>query len=203
LRPSAGLVTGNTYDKYRTANPLHRALMHRFLEDAADLVRITDASRVLEIGCGPGDLAARLFPGHAGRYCGVDVGPAEVARARRSQPQLEFIVSTAYRLPFAGDSFDLVVACEVFEHLERPESALTEVARVCRGHLLVSVPWEPMWRALNLARGAYWRRLGNTPGHLQQFSRRSIRRMVGRRFDLRLERRPFPWTMLLARTRDR
>ena len=42
-------------------------------------------------------------------------------------------------------------------------------------HLLVSVPREPLWRALNVARGAYLRELGNTPGHVNHWSKRGVR----------------------------
>ena len=45
------------------------------------------------------------------------------------------------------------------------------MARVARRWLLVSVPHEPLWRALNVARGAYLRELGNTPGHLNHWTR--------------------------------
>ena len=74
-----------------------------------------------------------------------------------------------------------------------------EVARVSSGWLLLSVPWEPVWRILNVARGRYVGSLGNTPGHVQHFSRRAIRGLVASRFELVAERRPFPWTVLLAR----
>lgn len=91
--------------------------------------------------------------------------------------------------------------CEVLEHLDRPVEALDEIARVCGGAMLASVPWEPAWRLLNLLRGAYLRDLGNTPGHLQHFSRGSFRELLDRRFLRFGERRPFPWTMILARPR--
>jgi hypothetical protein len=48
------------------------------------------------------------------------------------------------------------------------------MARCAERHLLVSVPREPLWRMLNMARGAYWPALGNTPGHLNHWSRRSF-----------------------------
>ena len=197
------IVTGNSYDKYRATNPLHRALMRRFLGDAADCVRAAGGHDVLEIGCGPGDLAARLFTGHTGGYVGIDISAEQVVQASRQQPGLEFCVSRAECLPFDDTSFDLVVACEVLEHLDRPQLAIDEMARVCRGHVLVSVPWEPVWRMLNVARGAYWSSLGNTPGHVGHFSREAIRRLVNRRFEIVEERRPFPWTMLLAKSRPR
>ena len=56
-----------------------------------------------------------------------------------------------------------------------PEHTVAEMARVARGgHLLVSVPREPLWRGLNMARGAYLRDLGNTPGHVNHWSKRSF-----------------------------
>ena len=193
-----GFAPGNTYDKYRTKNPLYRRLMDRFLSDAGALVGLADPGRVLEVGCGPGDLARRLFSSEQD-YIGVDISQEEVSRARSAHPDLDFRAASIYELPFADRSFDLVVACEVLEHLAEPRRGLDELNRVCSGHLLASVPWEPAWRLLNLARGAYLRQFGNTPGHLQHFSRRRFRRLVRQRFELVTERRPFPWTMLLAR----
>jgi SAM-dependent methyltransferase len=193
------VVTGNTFDKYGSRNPIHRRLMQRFLADAGHLVRRAAPQRVLEVGCGSGELCAELFPGGRPEYHGVDLSAEEVAQARRSLPGRRFHVASAYELPFAGSSFDLVLACEVLEHLERPGQALQELRRVCGAHLLVSVPWEPLWRLANLARGAYVTRLGNTPGHVQHFSRRRVRGLVRRQFRILEERRPFPWTMLLAR----
>ena len=71
--------------------------------------------------------------------------------------------------------FALATALEVLEHVPDPEHTVAEMARCARGgHLLVSVPREPLWRALNLARGAYVRELGNTPGHVNHWSRRGF-----------------------------
>lgn len=196
-----GFVAGNLFDKYRTRNPLYRSLMRRFLAAAGELVGRAAPQRVLEIGCGPGDLAGQLFAPRDVGYVGVDVSPDEIGTARTRYPRLGFLAASAYGLPFDDGEFDLVVACEVLEHLEDPSAALAEVERVGRGHVLVSVPWEPVWSLLNVTRGAYLSRLGNTPGHLQRFSRRAIRSLVAERFQPLAERRPFPWTMLLARKR--
>jgi hypothetical protein len=72
------------------------------------------------------------------------------------------------------------------------------MARVARAALIVSVPHEPLWRALNVARGAYLRELGNTPGHLNHWTRRSFVRLLGRYGEVTQVRTPFPWTMLLV-----
>ncbi|HEX9734958.1 MAG TPA: class I SAM-dependent methyltransferase [Thermoanaerobaculia bacterium] len=180
---------------------MYRKLMARFLADCRELLGTVAPRRVLEVGCAGGDLAPRLLPESGVRYLGCDVSVAEVAAARARPGGRRFLAASAYRLPFADGAFDTVVACEVFEHLEHPEVALREVERVGRGHLLLSVPWEPVWRLLNLLRGRYWKALGNTPGHVRHYSRAAIRSLVASRFELVAERRPLPWTVLLARRR--
>ena len=52
------------------------------------------------------------------------------------------------------------------------------MARCAQRWLLVSVPREPVWRMVNMARGAYWKDLGNTPGHVNHWSKRSFTRML-------------------------
>jgi hypothetical protein len=76
---------------------------------------------------------------------------------------------------------------------------LEEMRRVARRHLLVSVPREPLWRVLNVARGAYLRDLGNTPGHVNHWSRRGFLELLETYGELVEARAPFPWTMLLVR----
>jgi hypothetical protein len=86
----------------------------------------------------------------------------------------------------------------VLEHVPEPEATLSEMARVARRHLLVSVPREPMWRMLNMARGAYVRDLGNTPGHLNHWSKVGFHSLLSRYGRVQEVRTPFPWTMLLV-----
>ncbi len=72
----------------------------------------------------------------------------------------------------------MATAIEVLEHVPDPEATVAEMARVADRWLLVSVPREPLWRGLNVARGAYWRTLGNTPGHVNHWSKRSFVRLL-------------------------
>jgi hypothetical protein len=75
------------------------------------------------------------------------------------------------------------------------------MARVASRWLLVSVPHEPLWRILNMARGAYLRQLGNTPGHLNHWTQRSFVSLLRGYGEVVVTRSPFPWTMLLVRLR--
>jgi 2-polyprenyl-3-methyl-5-hydroxy-6-metoxy-1,4-benzoquinol methylase len=195
--------TGNTYDKYGSTNPVVRRLMAGFERTLDELFAQAAPGSVLDVGCGEGVLteqwAQRLGP--AARVVGVDLEDPKLAAewARRPHPNLEFRAMAVERLKFADDEFDLVAATEVLEHVAGPERALAEMARVARRNLLVSVPHEPLWRALNVARGAYLRELGNTPGHVNHWTRHSFVSLLRRYGEVQRIRAPFPWTMLLVR----
>jgi ubiquinone/menaquinone biosynthesis C-methylase UbiE len=199
-RDQDGVIVGNVYDKYSARNPLVRALMAGFFRAVTDLYRRAAPTTVLEVGCGEGHLAAALYRAAAppARFVATDLLDA---RAPGLPPAIEFQPASIYALPFPDRAFDLVVCCEVLEHLERPAQALAELCRVADRHILLSVPWEPIWRALNLARGRYLRDLGNTPGHLQHFSRRQFHQLTAPYLDSIERRRPLPWTVLLGAPR--
>jgi len=199
-----GIVTGNTFDKYGSASPVVRRLMARFESDLDALMREVKPSSLLDVGCGEGVLVhrwARSMP--QTRIVGIDLEEPSIQAgwAQRQAQNLTYLTHSAEALPFADGEFDLVTAIEVLEHLSQPEETLAEMARVSGGHLLVSVPREPLWRALNLARGAYVKELGNTPGHLNHWGKRSFARLLRRHGEIVELRSPLPWTMLLLRLR--
>ena len=194
--------TGNTFDKYGSSNPVVKRLMAGFHASLDDLWDRAAPESVLDVGCGEGVLTAEWAERLGdGRVVGIDLDDPKLRTewAARSRPNLEFRAEEATHLSFADDEFDLATAIEVLEHVPEPESTLGEMARVASGHLLVSVPREPLWRGLNMARGAYWRSLGNTPGHVNHWSRRSFAALLGRYGTVEQVRSPFPWTMLLVR----
>ncbi|MOA56543.1 hypothetical protein D3C78_1805420 [compost metagenome] len=87
------------------------------------------------------------------------------------------------------------------EHLEHPEQGLQALQRIVGRHLILSVPREPIWCALNLARGKYIGDFGNTPGHIQHWSQKGFISLVSRYFDVLEVKSPLPWTMLLCKPR--
>jgi 2-polyprenyl-3-methyl-5-hydroxy-6-metoxy-1,4-benzoquinol methylase len=201
-RDAEGTVTGNTYDKYGSTNPVVKRLMAGFERTLDELFSRANPQSLLDVGCGEGVLthnwAERLAPR---RVVGIDLeDPAIQAEwAKRQAPNLEYRIMKAENLPFADGEFDVATAIEVLEHVPDPAHTVAEMARVVTGHLLVSVPREPLWRALNMARGAYLRDLGNTPGHVNHWSKRSFVRLLQRHGEVLEARSPFPWTMLLVR----
>jgi SAM-dependent methyltransferase len=194
--------TGNTYDKYGSTNPVVRRLMAGFHGTLDELWERAEPESVLDVGCGEGVLTAEWAERlDGGRIVGIDLDDPKLLSewAARVRPNLEFRAEEATSLSFADDEFDMATAIEVLEHVPEPEATLAEMARVARRWLLVSVPREPLWRGLNVARGAYWRSLGNTPGHVNHWSKRSFTSLLGRYGNVEVARSPFPWSMVLVR----
>jgi len=197
-----GTVTGNTYDKYGSTNPVVRRLMGGFERTLDELFEQANPQSLLDVGCGEAVLthkwAQRLGDR---RVVGIDLDDPllHAEWEGRQAPNLSYQVMKAENLPFADGEFDVASAIEVLEHVPDPAHTVAEMARVASGHLLVSVPREPLWRGLNMARGAYLKQLGNTPGHLNHWSKRSFISLLSRHGDVVQARSPFPWTMLLVR----
>jgi 2-polyprenyl-3-methyl-5-hydroxy-6-metoxy-1,4-benzoquinol methylase len=165
-------------------------------------VDTTEATDVHEIGCGEGEIAQGLS-GRGLQVRGSDVSPEVIEEARRRAAatgvSVQYRAAAVEALDPARDSAELIVSCEVMEHLGDPDAALAMIAELARPWAVVSVPREPMWRALNLARLKYVGALGNTPGHLNHWSRRGFVEFLERRLRVVEVRSPIPWTMALCR----
>jgi 2-polyprenyl-3-methyl-5-hydroxy-6-metoxy-1,4-benzoquinol methylase len=195
---------GNVYDKYSSLHPIERRLVSAFLGQLDRLVDRTGAREAHEVGCGEGELALRLAAGGL-RVRGTDAF-AEVidearGRAAAVGAEIDYETRPVQDLDPDRDAAELVLCCEVLEHLEDPDAALETLAGLARPWLIVSVPREPLWRALNLSRLKYVRSLGNTPGHLHHWSRGGFLRFLERRVEVVEVRNPLPWTMALCRAR--
>jgi len=191
--------------KYANPNPLARMMTGRFLgtmeELARPILKANPKLRLLEAGCGEGINLARLeaMPEAASAELeGFDVDAPSLENARHLVKRSVIREGSIYAIDAPDASADLVLCLEVLEHLEEPEKALAELRRVARGPVLLSVPREPLWCVLNMARGKYWSSLGNTPGHLNHWSRAAFVRMVSQFFKVQEVRSPIPWTMLRA-----
>jgi 2-polyprenyl-3-methyl-5-hydroxy-6-metoxy-1,4-benzoquinol methylase len=199
-----GVVVGNTYDKYGTRNPIARRLVDGFLSVFDELVERSGGESILEVGCGEGELAIRMARKGALVH-GTDLSDAMVqearSRAEAAEVRVTFTKSDLFDVRSGAGTYDLVVCCEVLEHLADPERAVRHLTGLSRSHLLFSVPREPLWRALNVVRGRYLRDLGNTPGHLQHWSRGNFHRLLAPHVEIVEERTPLPWLMALCRVR--
>ncbi|OBF04966.1 SAM-dependent methyltransferase [Mycobacterium sp. ACS4054] len=110
---------------------------------------ITDGQRVLEIGCGTGNLTIRAKRSHpAAEVIGCDPDPRALERARRKTSEVRFDSAYAERLPYADGEFDRVLSSMMLHHIaeDAKSAAAAEVFRVLRpgGSLhLVDIGGEP------------------------------------------------------------
>jgi ubiquinone/menaquinone biosynthesis C-methylase UbiE len=191
-------VAGNTYDKYASKNPIEKRMMDGFF---TALDRMLDGLRpavVVEIGAGEGRITEPLVERlPQATVVGLDLPDTNLAE-EWDEIEVPMFFGDATRMPFVDGSIDLVVGLEVLEHVPRPELALADIARVCRGTAILSVPREPIWRVGNMARGRYLRDWGNTPGHVNHWSSRAFERFVRTHLDVTATAHPLPWTMTRA-----
>lgn len=201
-----GVLAGNTFDKYGSPNVIVKWLMKKFESTMFDFVQTVSPETINDIGCGEGYwVLCWNKRGVKARGCDFSLQVIQIARenaqANGLSPAL-FKQRSIYDLDEQQDKADLVVCCEVLEHLEDPGAGLRALQRVAGRYLIVSVPREPVWRLLNMARCKYINELGNTPGHIQHWSKSSFIGFVSECFTVVEAKSPLPWTMLLCRPRD-
>ena len=192
---------GNLYDKYTTRNPLYRHLMKNFMRSLGELASVisNNVNSISEIGCGEGYIAAYLESLRIAPLRACDFSDSVIKRARECNPgsAIEYYTRSIYDLA-ASDRADLLVCCEVLEHLEDPAAGLRKLRETTNRYCILSVPREPVWRALNMMRGKYLSRWGNTPGHVNHWSFGEFRELVAAHFTVIDMRKPFPWSMALC-----
>ena len=202
-----GVIAGNAYDKYGSGNPLVRRIMAGFYQSLDELLQLASPGSIHEVGCGEGFWVTNwLQRGFDARGSDFSSRVIELARANAAElglPTDVFTRKSIYELTPEYDTAELLVCCEVLEHLDDPIAGLKALQRVTTDHLILSVPREPLWRLLNVARGKYLTELGNTPGHLQHWSRAGFVGLVGEYFKVSQVRTPLPWTMLLCQPKGR
>lgn len=171
-------VPGNAFNKHGSKNPIVKRLMDRFHERVIDSLASFAPSRILDVGCGEGRTTGIIRDAFSSEVVGVDLEESVVHQAASTIPTARFLTASAFDLPFPDRLFDVVLATEMLEHVDNPEQALSEMIRVARRAVVVTVPHEPWWRIANMARGRYLGEYGNTPGHVQHWSRSSLHRML-------------------------
>lgn len=189
-------------EKYQNPNWIARRLVGTFMKAIDDAVFALSPKDLLEVGCGEGHVLGVLA--HRGyKMAGCDISDESLAVARREIDKrgldIPLYNKSVYDLDPNEDMADTVLCCEVLEHLTDPELALEKLVSVTRRNLVLSVPNEPIWHLLNMARGKYLHALGNTPGHYNHWTSKAFAAFVSSKMDIVAMRTPLPWTLISCR----
>lgn len=189
-------AAGQDAAKYGTSNPVVQKLLARWMDTMHTVLGDTSGV-VVDIGIGEGFALERMFPAKTPAI-GLEYRHDKALIAAEKLPDVAVVRGDAGVLPFPDRSADLVTSIEVLEHLPGYEQAVVEMARICRGRLVISVPWEPWFRLGNLGRGKNVKRWGNDPEHVNFFSPRKLEAALGQHFaEVRITR-AFPWIIAEA-----
>lgn len=193
----------NTTDNYRkqtTTNPLQRYLIERFYVAFIEEIKKLKPQSVLDVGCGEGFTLERLHKQKIGsRLVGIDFLDLAIKIGNKERSYLDLKVGNIYDIPFKDNEFDLVICSEVLEHIDDPEKGLSELKRVAKKFVVLSVPNEPWFMGANFMRGKNLSRLGNDIEHINHWSTNAFQKFVGKELEVLKVRRPFPWTLLIAK----
>ncbi|MCD6533977.1 MAG: class I SAM-dependent methyltransferase [Deltaproteobacteria bacterium] len=190
-------------EKYADSGKIGNCLIGNFYKSCFGLLGTIkkDIDNVLEVGSGEGISTQYLhsFLGNEVIYEASEFRENRIVMIKKRNPLVNVSQETIYSLSKKSKSIDLLVCLEVLEHLENPQKALEELARVATKYVLISTPREPLWSWLNICRGKYISNFGNTPSHIQRWSSNGLAKEVAPWFELFSMRKPLPWSVLLLK----
>ncbi len=164
--------------KYTTRNPVYRWHMQAFERFVVDMVTPAEPGSILDAGCGEGYFTSAIKAAcPSADVVGVDASDGAVRYAtERFGDSVSFRVGNIFALPFADDSFDVVLCSEVLEHLDNPAAAFSELRRIARRRVVLTVPLEPYFKFFNdIARALG---ISEDPGHVQFWSHAGFKDFV-------------------------
>lgn len=184
--------------KYLSSNPIKRYLINRFLTGIIEAVETCKARKVIEIGCGEGILLKCLTLNTDSSAYGCDINEGSVRFASSLNPDVRLFMTDVNSLSIEDGAYDLVVCCEVLEHLSAPYTALQEIKRVSSKYCVISVPYEPYFSLLNFLSGKNISAFGNDPGHIQKWTKNTFKEMLSEEFEIISLRSSMPWLIALC-----
>lgn len=131
-------------------------------------------SSVLDVGCGDGYLCSVFLGKGINKITGVDFSSKRIEFAKKTFPGINFMEGSAYSLPVEDNSFDLVTAIEILEHLEKPGDAIAELKRVAKRHIIATVPDSQVLQQIVCP---HCLKTFKLDGHLNSFNEASLKRI--------------------------
>lgn len=189
--------------KYNSKNPISKLLISYFFKCIKKIIDFNtkENKKILEVGCGTAISSIKIFKNlPSNTHFEASEFEESIVNILKTK-KLPFVINqeSIYSLNRPNNSFDTIFCLEVLEHLEQPDLALTELFRVTKKHVIISVPNEPLWRILNMARGSYLKNFGNTPGHVNHWNKKSLKLFIEMHGGIiKKIYNPIPWLIFLV-----
>ena len=197
----AGNYESSNLKKYMSSNPLKKFFINRFLYNVVDSVSGYESKKVIDIGCGEGFIIKSLSLNFNYHFNACDVNIDAAKSAKKLNPDITVFVADINSLPMRDREYDLVICCEVLEHLQKPQRALEEIKRISTGLILLSVPYEPYFSLMNFLTGKNLRRFGNDLDHFQKWSKKEFAEVLMKDFEIITLKVSLPWLIVLCRVK--
>ncbi|MDA2922423.1 class I SAM-dependent methyltransferase, partial [Patescibacteria group bacterium AH-259-L07] len=179
------IITGNYFDKYNSKNPVVVWMTRRFLHTLFGFLDQIKPEKIIDIGCGEGEIEKRLKQ----RYANVYIKGLDIADVRTFK-DFDFAIGNAITVK-ENKEYDVLLMLEVLEHVKEYTKAFANIKKIKANNIIISVPYEPWFRLCNLLRFAYIKRLGSTPGHVNHFTKKDFKKIIQENFsagDIKIKR---------------
>jgi 2-polyprenyl-3-methyl-5-hydroxy-6-metoxy-1,4-benzoquinol methylase len=192
---------GSDEHKYTNKNYFHRLFLTRFLDAAFSEINKLSPKTILDFGCGEGFFLKAMKDRGLSEIeiLGVDIRKESIERAKKLVPEGDFRQLELFQIYPDNIRFDLVMAIEVLEHLYEPDTYLKRFVSLSRKNVLITVPFEPWFRMMNLFRGRDILRLGNHPEHINHWSTTRFQKFLEPYVKIENLYVRFPWIVCVGK----
>ena len=187
-------------EKHTTQNPVSQFFLNNFKQLVLEQTKQLNPESILDVGAGEGFMLEMFRKNNVAKKIeGIEYMDEAIKLGNKINPKVKIKKGDIYKLPYKAGTFDLIICTEVLEHLENPKKALTELIRVAKKYIILSVPNEPLFTIQRIIRGKNVMKLGAHPEHIQHWSSGSFEKFIGKQIKIIDSKTPLPWIMVTAK----
>ncbi|MFH0876144.1 MAG: class I SAM-dependent methyltransferase [archaeon] len=167
--------------KHLNKNPIMKLFIRNFNREVLRLASLCRPNKILDAGCGEGFTTVEIgkrFPNAKINAFDIDAEKIVYAKNNKQLKNISYATGDIFDIKFKKDSFDLVVCNEVLEHVKDYRSALSNIMKVSRRFVIISVPNEPWFRFACILRLKYLSNFGNHPAHVNNWTKGQFKELL-------------------------
>lgn len=190
------LMQDETSRKYFSRST--KRIANLFIKNILKTLKEFNAKSILDIGCGTGYITKKIKDSLDVEIVGCDINTNRLSIASKLFGE-ELVTADITELPFKDSSFDAVIALEIIEHLNDVNAAISEIKRVSKNYVIITVLNEPFFRLANFLRGKNIKTFGNIPDHIHQFNKHSLEKALSKHFSkVQVKNNAIFWIMAIS-----